>query len=158
MHVTSKLVLAFTAQNMEAGNEVHFPEEIPLWDPCGLLRKDQANEPINRRSASFWTDKAKADFQSLHHRLVARRAYERWEANGRPSGTALRDWLEAEAEVARSAGDVWVAACPYQVKGRLLTGEEAVICTKSEGSCPQQVMRPSTGGRHQAICTLPSGF
>ena len=94
----------------------------------------------------------------LRHRLVARRAYARWEAHGRPSGTALRDWLEAEAEVGRSAEEESVPACPYQVKGRLLTGEAAVICTQVEGSCPLQVMQLTTGGRHTALCTLPSGM
>jgi CBS-domain-containing membrane protein len=45
-------------------------------------------------------------------------------------------------------------ACPYQVKGRLLTGADAVICTRSPGSCPLQEMRPMTGGRHTAVCRL----
>jgi hypothetical protein len=45
-----------------------------------------------------------------------------------------------------------VAACPFQVKGRLLTGEEAVICKLAPGSCPFQDVRPTTGGRHTAVC------
>jgi CBS domain-containing protein len=48
--------------------------------------------------------------------------------------------------------------CPYQVKGRLPTGEEAVICTLAEGACPMQVMRPLSAGRHIAICLLPDGI
>jgi CBS domain-containing protein len=47
--------------------------------------------------------------------------------------------------------------CPYQVKGRLLTGEEAVICTLAEGGCPLQAVRPLTGGRHAAVCLWPDG-
>jgi CBS domain-containing protein len=50
-----------------------------------------------------------------------------------------------------------VPACRYQVKGRLLTGEEAVICTLAEGSCPLQAIRPTTGGRHTAVCLEPRG-
>jgi CBS domain-containing protein len=53
-----------------------------------------------------------------------------------------------------SAEDVPLPACPYQVKGRLLTGQEAVICTLAEGDCPLQEMRAVTGGRHTAICHL----
>ncbi len=34
------------------------------------------------------------------HAAIARRAYETWVAHGCPRGTALQDWLEAEAEVA----------------------------------------------------------
>jgi CBS-domain-containing membrane protein len=41
------------------------------------------------------------------------------------------------------------------VKGRLLTGEKAVICTLVEGGCPLQVMRSLTGGRHVAVCLQP---
>jgi len=45
-----------------------------------------------------------------------------------------------------------VVACPYQVCGRLLTGDEAVICTLAGGGCPFQVAQPTTGGRHTEIC------
>jgi hypothetical protein len=65
-----------------------------------------------------------------------------------------------------SAGDVfrWVdagcpqavidpdPACPYRVTGHLLTGEEAVICTVADGSCPFQVVQPTIGGRHTTLC------
>jgi Protein of unknown function (DUF2934) len=33
------------------------------------------------------------------HEAIARRAYLKWQARGRPSGTDLQDWLEAEAEL-----------------------------------------------------------
>jgi CBS domain-containing protein len=49
-------------------------------------------------------------------------------------------------------------ACPYQVKGRLLTGADAVICTRTEGSCPLQEVRPMTGGRHTVVCLLRGGL
>jgi CBS domain-containing protein len=42
--------------------------------------------------------------------------------------------------------------CPYQVRGRLLSGGEAVICILAHESCPFQVERPSTAGRHQDVC------
>ena len=31
--------------------------------------------------------------------LIARRAYERWQARGCPQGDDLRDWLDAEMEI-----------------------------------------------------------
>jgi hypothetical protein len=40
-----------------------------------------------------------ADCETLRHRLIEHRAYDRWVAKGRPPGTALADWLEAEQEV-----------------------------------------------------------
>ena len=33
------------------------------------------------------------------HEAVARRAHEKWVKRGCPTGTALADWLEAEAEL-----------------------------------------------------------
>jgi CBS domain-containing protein len=43
-------------------------------------------------------------------------------------------------------------ACPYQVRGRLLTGEQADICMLAHGSCLFQAARPTTGGRHTELC------
>ena len=48
-----------------------------------------------------------------------------------------------------------VRTCPYQLRGRLLTGNEAVMCMLAHGSCPFQVVRPTTGGRHTDICMRP---
>lgn len=31
-----------------------------------------------------------------HHQQVAKLAYELWEKNGRPAGTAMKDWFQAE--------------------------------------------------------------
>jgi hypothetical protein len=39
--------------------------------------------------------------QCLRHQSIERRAYEKWIAKGRPSGTAMQDWLEAQSEVDR---------------------------------------------------------
>lgn len=36
---------------------------------------------------------------ALSHDAIARRAYLKWQTRGRRSGTALQDWLEAEAEL-----------------------------------------------------------
>jgi hypothetical protein len=84
-----------------------------------------------------------------------------------PRARAERRWRAAvdycgERELARrgaGAGleDGPLLACPDQVKGRLLTGADAVICTRTQGSCPWQEVRPMTGGRHTAVCRLPSG-
>jgi CBS-domain-containing membrane protein len=58
-------------------------------------------------------------------------------------------WIEAYCpNVVVGAG----RTCPYQVQGRLLNGDEAVICTLSHGSCPFQVEQPTTGGRHTDVC------
>jgi len=67
------------------------------------------------------------------------------------------DFMHWAKEGGHGAEDVPLPACPYQVKGRLLTGEEAVICTLFEGGCPFQEMRPTLGGGHTGICRLPCG-
>ncbi len=33
------------------------------------------------------------------HEVIAKRAYEKWVKRGRPQGTHLQDWLEAEMEL-----------------------------------------------------------
>jgi CBS domain-containing protein len=77
------------------------------------------------------------------------------DTNGRCVGmlaaTDLIRWALGEAG---GAQEVPPPACPYQVRGRLLTGENAVICTRTQGSCPLQEVRPMTGGRHTAVCRL----
>jgi CBS domain-containing protein len=58
-------------------------------------------------------------------------------------------WIDADCpNVVVGAGLV----CPYEVRGRLLNGDEAVICTLTHGSCPLQVEQPTTGGRHTETC------
>ncbi len=68
-----------------------------------------------------------------------------------------RDIVHWVKEGARGAEDVPFPSCHYQVKGRLLTGDEATICTAELGSCPLQETRATTGGRHTAICRLRGG-
>jgi CBS domain-containing protein len=81
------------------------------------------------------------------------------DADGRCVGmlaaTDLVRW--ALGEVQGGPEDVPPPACPYQMKGRLLTGEDAVICTQAQGSCPLQEVRPMTGGRHTIVCQLREG-
>jgi hypothetical protein len=37
---------------------------------------------------------------------IKRKAYEKWEAEGRPTGQHDRHWIEAEAEVKQGSGDL----------------------------------------------------
>ena len=81
------------------------------------------------------------------------------DAEGRCVGVlSASDFLRWTEEGAPGAEDSPnIPACPFLERGRLLTGEEAVICTLAEGSCPWQITRPTIGGRHTSICRLPSG-
>jgi CBS domain-containing protein len=80
------------------------------------------------------------------------------DAEGRCVGVlSASDFLRWTEEGAAGAGEGPLPACPFQEKGRLLTGEEAVICTLAEGNCPWQTTRPMTGGRHTVVCRLPNG-
>lgn len=40
----------------------------------------------------------------LTHDMIAKRAYEKWCKRGRPIGSPMQDWLEAEAELKREMG------------------------------------------------------
>ncbi len=80
------------------------------------------------------------------------------DADGRCVGVlCATDFVHWVEDGATGVDEVPLPACPYQMKGRLLSGEEAVICILSEGSCPLQDIRPSTGGRHIAVCKQPNG-
>lgn len=46
------------------------------------------------RSSSFFSP----DITVPSHEAIEQRAYLKWQGPGCPTGTALRDWLEAEAE------------------------------------------------------------
>jgi CBS domain-containing protein len=77
------------------------------------------------------------------------------DAEGRYVGVlSASDLLHWALGSARDGAEDAPPPCPYQVKGRLLTGEDAVICVLAGGSCPLQVLRAMTGGRHTAVCSL----
>jgi CBS-domain-containing membrane protein len=81
------------------------------------------------------------------------------DADGRCVGMlAATDLLRWALQGAGGPEEVPPPACPYQVRGRLLTGGNAVICTRTPGSCPLQEVRPMTGGRHTAVCRMPDGL
>jgi len=42
---------------------------------------------------------AKAPHSQIPHEKIAMRAYEKWVKRGRPQGTDVQDWAEAEAEL-----------------------------------------------------------
>jgi hypothetical protein len=80
------------------------------------------------------------------------------DADGRCIGVlCATDFVHWVEDGGHGAEDVPLPACPCQVKGRLLNGEQAVICTRAKGAGHLQEMRPTTGGRHTAVCPLPSG-
>jgi CBS domain-containing protein len=125
MPAKRKPLSAITAGDLMTRDVVLLPEEMPLRDAARMLHQAQVSgAPVIDEEGRCVGVLSAADF--------------------------LR-WAEQEG---RSTEKVPVPACPYQVKGRLLTGDEAVICTLAEGSCPLQVMRPTTEGRHTALCTL----
>ena len=73
--------------------------------------------------------------------------------NGRCAGMLraadVYRWIDAGCPKAVVGAPV---TCPYQVQGRLLNGDEALICTLSHGSCRFQSETPTTGGRHTDVC------
>jgi CBS domain-containing protein len=127
MRSMSELLPALTAADLMTRDMVLVPEEMPLREAAVLLRRAQiSGTPVVDRLGRCVGVLSTADF--------------------------LR-WAEEER---RGKEQVPIPACPYQVKGRLLTGEKAVICTLAEGACPLQVVRPTVGGRYTALCSMPS--
>ncbi len=129
MPTTSKPLLALTASELMSRDVIVIPHEMSLRAAAHLLFQNQINgAPVVDADGRCIGVLCAADF--VH-------------------------WLE---DGGHAADDVPLPACPYQVKGRLLTGEEAVMCMQAEGSCPLQKLRPTTGGRHTALCLLASGM
>jgi hypothetical protein len=68
---------------------------------------------MNPRTVSYGlnTETSKSS-PNVRHAMIARRAYQIWQAKGRPNGTSLRDWLQAEKEVDSAAKMVgWCYLC-----------------------------------------------
>jgi hypothetical protein len=77
------------------------------------------------------------------------------DADGRCVGIlSATDLIRASLPRSRGAEDLPLPACPYQARGRLVTGADTLICTRTQGSCPLQQLQPLMGGRHTAICRL----
>jgi CBS-domain-containing membrane protein len=130
MWETTKPLTCLTAADVMTRDVVRLREEMPLRDAAHRLRQAQiSGAPV-------------VDEQ------------------GRCVGVlSAVDYLRRAEEEKCGTEQVPVPACPYQVTGRLLTGEEAVICTLAEGCCPlQAAVRPTTGGRHTVLCALPGGL
>jgi hypothetical protein len=48
----------------------------------------------------------------IPHEKIAQRAYDKWVKRGRPTGTEVQDWLEAEAEL--RAENARMGTAPFQ--------------------------------------------
>jgi CBS domain-containing protein len=128
MAVTGGPLLALTASDLMSRDVVTIPQDTPLQEAAELFLRRQTGEAA----------------------VV--------DADGRCVGVlSATDLLRGALQGAGGPEGVPAPACPYQVRGRLLTGAAAVICTRAPGSCPLQEERPTTGGRHTAVCQLGEG-
>ncbi len=128
MAIATQSLLALTANDLMRREIITIPQNTSLRDAARLLFENQiTGAPVV-------------------------------DTDGRCIGVlSASDFVHWTADGANGMDDLPHPTCPYQVKGRLLTGEEAVICTLSDGSCPLQKPRPTTGGRHTYVCQQPSG-
>jgi len=123
---TTKELFALTTEDLMNHEVIAVPRRMSLRDAASLFRRaDISGAPVVDEKGACVGMLTAADFL-------------RWAADGCPEPAAVPE-----------------PVCPYQTKGRLLTGEDAVVCTLAEGSCPLQQTRPATGGRHVAVCQAP---
>jgi CBS domain-containing protein len=128
MPVTTGPLLALTASDLMRRDVVTISQDTPLRAAAELFFRRQVGEAA----------------------VV--------DADGRCIGMlSATDLLRWALQGAGGPEDAPPPACPYQVKGRLLTGADAVICTLAEGNCPLQEVRPMSGGRRTALCQLREG-
>jgi CBS-domain-containing membrane protein len=124
MNTTHGLFHSLTAADVMKPDLVIVPQQMLVREAARLLHRARAN-------AAAVVDE--------HGRCV-----------GMLSPADVFRWVEAGCPEAVVGP---VLSCPYQVRGRLLTGEEAVICVLAHGSCPSQVEHPTISGRHVDVCT-----
>ncbi len=125
---TSKSLLTLTAEELMTRDVVTIPQGASLPEAAKLLRSARVGgAPV-------------VDEQGRCVGVLSAVDYLRWTEDGCPMPIEPQN-----------------AGCSFQVRGRLLTGQEAVICTLAEGSCPLQRMVPTTQGRHTALCVQPRG-
>jgi CBS-domain-containing membrane protein len=133
MNATRKPVHALTAGDVMNRDLVVIPRQMLVRNAVGLIHRARA-------SAGPVVDE--------HGRYV-----------GMLSPADVFRWIEAGCPETVVGP---ILTCPYQVQGRLPSGDEAVICTLEDGSCPFQAVQPTTAGRHTEICvrqaTEPSPF
>lgn len=128
MTTTSKPLLALTASDVMNPNVVTISQDMSLRAAAHLLfQKQIGGAPVV-------------------------------DSNGRCIGVlSANDFVQWAHEGGSGAEDVPLSACPFRTKGRLLTGQDAMICVLEEGSCRFQNVLPTTGGRHTSVCLLPRG-
>lgn len=127
MTTATKPILALTTSDLMSPEVITIPQELSLRRAAEVLFR-------NRISGAPVVD--------TEGRCV-----------GVLCATDFVQWVE---EGGQGADEVPLVACPYQIKERLPTGGEAVVCTLAEGSCSLQEMQPTTGGRRAAVCLQPS--
>lgn len=129
-------LLALTADDLMSRYPVTIPRHTSLREAAHLLHSAQiSGAPV-------------VDEQGRCVGLLSTFDFLHW-------AKELPEPTEPEAAEEKQPPQQKPKGCPYQVKGRLLTGEEMLICTLTEGSCPLQLMVPTTAGRHTAICLWP---
>jgi hypothetical protein len=68
---------------------------------------------MSRVSTTGTTASSAAQRIAIPHERIALRAYEKWVKRGRPAGTDVQDWIEAEAELrAEIAAAATLGAAP----------------------------------------------
>ena len=127
MNTTEKAIHALTAADVMNCNLVVVPQQTLMREAARLLDREPAGPAV---------------VEDEHGHCV-----------GLLSPVDIVRWAEAGCpEITVGPG----LSCPYQVRGRLLTGDEAMICILARGSCPFQADHPTIGGACMEICMRPN--
>jgi Protein of unknown function (DUF2934) len=75
--------------------------EATIAQPHTFSRRDLMSR---QTSSQPQTPHAATPMVSISHEKIAQRAYEKWVKRGRPAGTDVQDWVEAESELRAEMG------------------------------------------------------
>jgi hypothetical protein len=121
-----------------------FASHVPGDAPTGMVGRGD----VDRRNAALRRRGRSASLKAM--RSVADRAYEMWEARGRPLGDDLRDWFAAERE-SYGAGQPRMQLITLPPLAFSLTLENPIV-----GICLASVQGNAEGTSRVPI--LPCGF
>jgi CBS domain-containing protein len=122
-------LLELRASDVMTREVIRLREEMPLWEAAALLSKNQIGG---------------APVVDGHGKCV-----------GVLSGVDFVRLAMHPGRMEKAASAPLPAACPFQLKHRVLNGHETTLCILPLGACPVQVVQEDADGQKFLACSQP---
>ena len=129
MRTTTKRLLELTADDLMITDVVRLTDEMPLREAARLLLQKQiGGAPVVDAQGKCVGVLSATDFL----RLAVKRA-----------------------DITKPLSPQLPITCPFQLKHRILDGNEVILCTLPPGVCPIQVKQKGPEGGEMIVCSQP---